>query len=80
MTNRQKVNETAANLARLLTMMIRMPDAQIDYLFDADLIRVMHEASDTIVRKGSDMVLNSKGWYPGNPDQILDQLERETDE
>ena len=65
MTTRQQVNETAANVAKMLTMMIRMPDEQIDYLFNKEFIQRMHAFSEDIVEKAEGMVRYVDKWYPG---------------
>jgi hypothetical protein len=70
------VNETAANVAKMLTMMTRMPDAQVDYLFDKKLIYTLHAASQDIVAKAEGMVDKMDGWYPGCPEQVEDRLRR----
>ncbi len=86
MTTRQQVNETAANVAKLLTLITRMPDAQIDYLFDDELICRMHAASQDIIEKGEDMINIVDDWYLGcgepseGRESELGRLHREANE
>lgn len=65
MTTRQQINETAANVTKMLTMMIGMPDAQVDYLFNKKLIHHMHAASEDVVEKVIKMINSVGDWYPG---------------
>lgn len=56
MTTRQQVNETAANVAKMLNMMTRMPDDEIDRVFDTKLIYTMHAFSEDIIEKTEAMI------------------------
>jgi len=62
---RQLTNETAANVIKLLTMMTRMPDAQVEYLFNNKLAYHMMAASEEMVEKAQQMIDAVDGWYPG---------------
>lgn len=65
MTTRQQVNETAANVAKLLSMMTQMSDEQIDYIFREDIIDKMWFHSKNIVKKAEGMICVVGDWYPG---------------
>jgi len=62
---RQLTNETAANVAKLLNLMTRMPDRQVEYLFNNKLADHMFAASEAMVKKAERMIDLMDGWYPG---------------
>ena len=64
-TTRQLTNETAASVAKLLIMMTRMPNAQVEYLFDNALAYHMMAASEAMIEKAERMIDLMGGWYPG---------------
>ncbi len=70
MTTRQQVNETAANVAKMLTMMIRMPDEQVDYLFNKEFIQRMHDFSEDIITRVEGMIGYAGDWHPGCGEQV----------
>jgi hypothetical protein len=80
MTTRQQVNETAANVAKLLNMMTRMPDEQVDYLFNAKEIDMMHAYSKSIIEKTEGMIVHVGDWYPACSEQVEGRLHRGDDE
>ncbi len=62
---RQLTNETAANVAKLLNMMTRMPNRQVEYLFNNELAGDMLFASKTMIKRAEWMIKVMDGWYPG---------------
>jgi hypothetical protein len=62
---RQLTNETAANVAKLLNLMTRMPDAQVEYLFDNECAYLMMAVSEDMVKKAEAMIEQGDDWYPG---------------
>jgi hypothetical protein len=73
---RQLVNETAANVTKLLVMMRGMPDKQVEYLFNNSDAFHMKAASEDMVRKGQDMIDRMGDWYPGSEEQAEGRLRR----
>ena len=62
---RQLVNETAANVAKLLNMMTGMPDRQVEYLFTNAFAYHMKADSEDMIEKAERMIELMDGWYPG---------------
>ncbi len=50
------VNETAANVAKLLSMMTGMPDDQVEYLVSNQEAFLMKAASEDMVAKAQRMI------------------------
>jgi hypothetical protein len=66
MTTRQQVNVTAANVVKILNMMTRMSDEEIDALFSVDMVTDMCGASEYIVKKAEAMIATRDRLHRGN--------------
>ena len=62
---RRLINETAANVSKLLSMMTGMPDAQVEYLFDWEKVSRMLIASEVVLASAEGMRESVGDWYPG---------------
>jgi hypothetical protein len=56
MTTRQQVNETAANVVKMLNMMTQMSDEEIDVLLSIGMVNTMHGAAEYIIKQAEAMI------------------------
>ncbi len=55
MTTRQFINETAETYAKLLTLIMRWKDGEIDATLDRDAIEHIHGIAKRVLREGQEV-------------------------